>query len=155
MGAGRRLREVSWPAGLELPRLSWPSWARWARIFGEFSRSLARWARIFDEFSRSLARWARIFGEFSRISSSFGSSWRSHVWSKMMFQRRNENLRSVHYLLYLSHTSAPAAGDVARLSEEILERNVFDFKVWAGLGQDLLRSLVLKLGFGLAWARIF
>ena len=47
--AGRRLREVSGPAGLELPSLSWPS----------------------------LARWARIFGEFSRISSSFSSSWRA------------------------------------------------------------------------------
>ena len=88
VGAGRRLREVSGPAGLELPRLSWPSWARWARIFGEFSRSLARWARIFGEFSRSLARWARIFGEISRISSSFGGAWRSHVWSKMIFQRK-------------------------------------------------------------------
>ena len=74
VGADRRLREVSGPAGLELPRLSWPSWARWARIFGEFSRSLARWARI--------------FGEISRISSSFGGAWRSHVWSKMIFQRK-------------------------------------------------------------------
>ena len=63
MGAGRRLREVSGAAGLELPRLTWPSLARWARIFGEFSRSLARWARIFDEFCR--------------ISSSFGGSWRA------------------------------------------------------------------------------
>ena len=60
VGAGRRLREVSGPAGLELPRLTWPS----------------------------LARWARIFGEFSRFSSSFGGAWRSHVWSKMIFQRK-------------------------------------------------------------------
>ena len=30
---------------------------------------------------------------------------------------------------------------MARLSEGFLERNVFDIKVWAGLGQDLLRSL--------------
>ena len=48
VGAGRRFREVSVPAGLELPRLTWPS----------------------------LARWARIFDEFCRISSSFGGSWR-------------------------------------------------------------------------------
>ena len=61
-----------------------------------------------------------------------------------MSNGRIENLRSVHYLLYLSHTSAPAAGDVVRLSEEILERNVFEFRVWVGLGQDLLRSLVLN-----------
>ena len=33
---------------------------------------------------------------------------------------------------------------MARLSEEIFERNVFHFRVWAGLGQDFLRSLVLN-----------
>ena len=33
---------------------------------------------------------------------------------------------------------------MARLSEEILERNVFEFRVWVGLGQDLLRNLVLN-----------
>ena len=33
---------------------------------------------------------------------------------------------------------------MARLSEEIFERNVFHFRVWAGLGQDFLRSLMLN-----------
>ena len=33
---------------------------------------------------------------------------------------------------------------MARPSEEIFERNVFHFRVWAGLGQDLLRSLTLN-----------
>ena len=37
VGAGRRLRRVSGPAGLGRSRLSWPALARWARKFDEFS----------------------------------------------------------------------------------------------------------------------
>ena len=33
---------------------------------------------------------------------------------------------------------------MARISEGFLERSGFDVRVWAGLGQDLLRSLVLS-----------
>ena len=33
---------------------------------------------------------------------------------------------------------------MASLSEGFLERDVFHVRVWAGLGQDLLRSLVLN-----------
>ena len=33
---------------------------------------------------------------------------------------------------------------MGRLSEEFFERNVFEVRVWAGLGQDLLRSLTLN-----------
>ena len=51
------------------------------------------------------------------------------------------DLRSTHYLLYLSPTRQRPAGHGARLSEGFLERNVFHFRVLAGLGQALLRSL--------------
>ena len=45
--------------------------------------------------------------------------------------RRIENLKIPYYLLDLSPTSAPRAGDGTSLSEGFLERNVFHFKLRA------------------------
>ena len=91
----------------------------------------------------------RKFHARSRIFSNFFFFLRflaCHVWSKMMLQvrakPRSANISISYYLLHLRSTSAPRAGDGASLSGGFLERRVSHFKLRAGLGQDLLRSLV-------------
>ena len=57
---------------------------------------------------------------------------------------RKENRSRPHYLLHLRSTSAPPAGEPASLSGCFLESEIFHLKLRAGLGHDLLRSLMFN-----------